>query len=81
MQRADLFQRLQMLTLRLIAPNDYSVHKDSRAARIPRKNQLVCGLSGLSLGVIQLVHLSPRQRRGFFDSLLAREGVAAEPKV
>ena len=34
---------------------------------------------GASLGVVQLFHLRPRQRRGFLDGLLSREGVAAQP--
>ena len=32
-----------------------------------------------SLGVVQLVHLSPRQRRGLLDGLISREGVRAQP--
>jgi hypothetical protein len=34
---------------------------------------------GASLGVVQLVHLSPRQRRGFLDGLLSRDSVGAQP--
>ena len=34
---------------------------------------------GASLGVVQLVDLSPRQRRGFLDGLLSREGLGAQP--
>jgi hypothetical protein len=33
----------------------------------------------LMLGVVQLVHLSPRKCRGFLDGLLAREGVGVQP--
>jgi hypothetical protein len=33
---------------------------------------------GASLGV-QLAHLNSRQRRGFLDGLLSREGIAAQP--
>jgi hypothetical protein len=36
---------------------------------------------GASLGVVQLVHLSPRQSRGFIDGLLSREGVGGSTGV
>ena len=34
---------------------------------------------GASLGVVQLVYLSPRQRRGFLDGLLSRKRVGTQP--
>jgi hypothetical protein len=34
---------------------------------------------GASVGVVELIQLSPRQRRGFLDGLLSREGVGAQP--
>jgi hypothetical protein len=34
---------------------------------------------GASLGIIQLVHLSPRQHRGFLDGLLSRERAGIQP--
>lgn len=32
-----------------------------------------------AIGVVQLVHLGPRQRRGLLDGLLSCEGVPAQP--
>src|SRR5262249_58658012 len=32
-----------------------------------------------AMRLIPLVHLSPRQRRGFLDGLLSREGVVVQP--
>jgi hypothetical protein len=43
-------------------------------SRTSEKLTAVCGsMPGLSLGVVQLVHLGPRQRRSFLGDLLCTE--------
>ena len=53
-----------------------SVERDGERMRLCRGLFLPFGAS---LGVVQLFHLRPRQRRGFLDGLLSREGLAAQP--
>jgi hypothetical protein len=53
-----------------------SVERDGERMRLCRGLLL---RFGASLGVVQLFHLSPRQRRGFLDGLLSHEGVGVQP--
>src|SRR5215469_10582928 len=52
-----------------------------RRACIGSSGQILPNVANLSpsLGVVQLVHLGPRQRRGFLDGLLSHEGVGVQP--